>query len=463
MQKNLIQKKVKPKNNRQKLFGTDGIRGKANTYPMTPEIALTVGKAVAKFFMKKNGRMHRIVIGKDTRLSGYMLETALTSGIVSMGVDVLLAGPMPTPAIVKLTVSMNADAGIVLSASHNPAADNGIKIFDSSGFKLDDSSENEIEKIIFNGGESLSGGSKIGKAYRINEAKGRYMEFAKSTIENKPLNGIKVVVDCANGAAYSVAPQILSELGAEVIAINISPDGNNINLNCGALHPESMCQTVKKNKADLGIALDGDADRAVFCDENGAIVKGDSILAMAAIELKKRGMLSKDTIVLTVMSNFGLLKFLEKNKIKYVTASVGDRYVIDEMLKEGYNFGGEQSGHLIFSHYSTTGDGLVAGLQLLRLMKSTGNKLSGLMPDIEFYPQVLMNVKVSEKRPFKEMASVKVKIKEAEGILGGNGRVFVRYSGTENIARVMVEGKNSKIVSGIANGIANAIKKEVGQ
>ena len=456
-----MKEKIQNKTNSRKLFGTDGIRGKANTYPMTPEIAMLVGKAVAKFFMKKNGRMHRIVIGKDTRLSGYMLETALTSGIVSMGVDVLLVGPMPTPAIAKLTVSMNADAEIVRSASHNAAADNGIKIFDSNGYKLDDKSENEIEKII-SGAEELSGSAKIGKAYRINEAKGRYIEFAKSTIENKPLNGIKVVVDCANGAGYSVAPQILSELGADVISMNISPDGNNINLNCGALHPESMCQEVKKSKADLGIALDGDADRAVFCDENGAVVNGDSILAIAAIELKKRDMLSKDTVVLTVMSNLGLLKFLEKNKINYVTASVGDRYVIDEMLKGKYNFGGEQSGHLIFSNYSTTGDGLVAGLQLLRLMKSTGNKLSRLIPDIEFYPQILLNVRVKEKRPFRELPLVQMKIKEAGVKLGSDGRVLVRYSGTENIARVMVEGKDEQVVNGIANEIANAIKNGVG-
>jgi len=268
--------------------------------------------------------MHRIVIGKDTRLSGYMLETALTSGIVSMGVDVLLVGPMPPPAIAKLTISMNADAGIVLSASHNPANDNGIKIFDSKGFKLDDASEHEIEKIIFNESGTLSGSERIGKAYRVNEAKGRYIEFAKSTIADRHLDGLKVVVDCANGAAYSVAPQIFSELGAEVVAINTSPDGHNINLNCGALHPESMCDAVRGHKADLGVALDGDADRAVFCNEKGEIVNGDSVLGMAALELKKRNLLAKDTVVLTVMSNLGLLDFLKKNKIKYVAASVGD-------------------------------------------------------------------------------------------------------------------------------------------
>ena len=445
-----------------KLFGTDGIRGKANQYPMTPEIALQVGKAVAKFFRKKNGKMHRIVIGKDTRLSGYMLETALTSGIVSMGVDVLLVGPMPTPAIAKLTVSMNADAGIVLSASHNPANDNGIKIFDSKGFKLDDASEHEIEKIIFNESGTLSGSERIGKAYRVNEAKGRYIEFAKSTIADRHLDGLKVVVDCANGAAYSVAPQIFSELGAEVVAINTSPDGHNINLNCGALHPESMCDAVRGHKADLGVALDGDADRAVFCNEKGEIVNGDSVLGMAALELKKRNLLAKDTVVLTVMSNLGLLDFLKKNKIKYVAASVGDRYVIEEMEKGKYSFGGEQSGHLIFRDFSTTGDGIIAALQLMRLLKSTGKTLSQLTLDIGFYPQVLLNVKVKEKRPIKALPSVQKKIDSAEKKLGGNGRVFVRYSGTENIARVMVEGKSSKTVNEIAKEIADAIKKEVG-
>jgi phosphoglucosamine mutase len=450
------------KNSGEKLFGTDGIRGRANHYPMTPEIALKVGKAVAKFFMKKNGKMHRIVIGKDTRLSGYMLETALTSGIVSMGVDVLLVGPMPTPAIAKLTVSMNADAGIVLSASHNPADDNGIKIFDSKGFKLDDASEQEIEHIVLNETDALAGSSKIGKAYRINEAKGRYIEFAKSTIDDTALNGLKVVVDCANGAAYSVAPQIFSELGADVIAINNSPSGTNINLGCGALHPESMCALVKKHKADLGIALDGDADRAVFCNEKGEIVNGDSVLAMAAIELKKRNLLSKNTVVVTVMSNIGMLKFLEKNKINCVIAAVGDRYVIDEMKKGNYSFGGEQSGHLIFKEYSTTGDGIVSALQLLRLMKSTGKKLSQLTSKIEFYPQVLLNVNVGEKKPIKEMPEVQRKIKEAGKQLGNNGRVFVRYSGTEKIARVMVEGRNKKTVDGLARQIAGAIKKEVG-
>jgi len=447
----------------EKLFGTDGIRGKANNYPMTPEIALRVGKAVAKFFRKKNGRMHRIVIGKDTRLSGYMLETALTSGIVSMGVDVLLVGPMPTPAIAKLTISMNADAGIVLSASHNPANDNGIKIFDSNGFKLDDSSEHEIENIIFNESETLAGGERIGKAYRINEAKGRYIEFAKSTIDDTHLDGLKVVVDCANGAAYSVAPKIFSELGAEVVAINTSPDGNNINLNCGALHPESICIKVKKHNADLGIALDGDADRAVFCNENGELINGDSIIAIAALEMKKRNLLEKNTVVLTVMSNLGLLKFLEKNKIRYVTASVGDRYVIEEMNKGNYSFGGEQSGHLVFRQYSTTGDGIIAALQLMRLMKSTGKKLSQLTSKIDFYPQVLLNVRVKEKRPIKGMNSVQKEIEEAEKKLGADGRVLVRYSGTEKTARVMVEGKNNKLVNDIANGIANAIKKEVGE
>ena len=445
----------------QKLFGTDGIRGKANHYPMTPETALLVGKAVAKYFRKKNGRMHRIVIGKDTRLSGYMLETALTSGIVSMGVDVLLVGPMPTPGIARLTTSMNADAGIVLSASHNPAEDNGIKIFDSKGYKLNDAAENEIEEIISHGSEGLTG-SEIGKAYRINEAKGRYIEFAKSTIGNVSLAGLKVVVDCANGAAYGVAPRIFSELGAEVIALNVSPDGTNINLDCGALYPEQMCEAVKKNKADIGIALDGDADRVVFCNEKGELLNGDSVLAMAAIGLKVRKKLEKDTAVLTVMSNLGLIKFLEKNGVKTIAAKVGDRYVIEEMLNGGYNFGGEQSGHIIFGNHSTTGDGIISALQLMRLIASAGKKLSQLTPQIEFYPQVLLNIKVKEKKPINKMNPVQDAISIAEKTLGGDGRVLVRYSGTENIARVMVEGKDKNVVEGLAGKISVAIKKEVG-
>jgi len=443
-----------------KLFGTDGIRGKANHYPMTSEIAMRIGKAVAKIF-RNNGK-HSIVIGKDTRLSGYMFETALTSGIVSMGVDVFLVGPMPTPAIAKLTTSLSADAGIVLSASHNPTEDNGIKIFDSQGYKLSDDAERKIEQLVLSNEELKTSDGTIGKAFRVDESRGRYIEYAKSTIKNISLNGLKVVLDCANGAAYSVAPKIFSELGAEVVTLFNKPDGNNINAGCGALFPEKMSQAVKKHKADVGIAFDGDADRAIVCNEQGEIVHGDAILALAAVELKKRNKLANNTVVVTVMSNLGLHKFLEENNVKTVSVKVGDRYVIEEMRKNNYNFGGEQSGHLIFGDYTTTGDGIISGLQLLRLMKATGKKLSELVSSLEFFPQVLLNVKVKEKKDFSQISVVQEKIEQAEKQLGSNGRVIVRYSGTENIARVMIEGKDDIEINSLATSIADAIEGALG-
>ncbi|MAG18233.1 MAG: phosphoglucosamine mutase [Candidatus Diapherotrites archaeon] len=444
-----------------KLFGTDGIRGKANEYPMTPEVALRVGKAVASIF-RNNGK-HSIVIGKDTRRSGYMLETALTAGIVSMGVDVFLVGPMPTPAIAKLTTSLSADAGIVLSASHNPADDNGIKIFDSEGYKLSDETEHKIESIVLSDEEIKNSDGTVGKAFRIDEAQGRYIEFAKSTVKNIHLSGLKLVLDCANGAGYSVAPKIFSELGAEVITLFHKPDGNNINDGCGALFPEKMSEKVKEHKADLGIALDGDADRAIVCNELGEIVHGDAILALAAVELKKRNKLANDTAVITIMSNLGLHKFLEKNEIKPVSVKVGDRYVIEEMRKNNYTFGGEQSGHIVFGDYTTTGDGIISALQLLRLMKVTEKKLSELVSPLEFFPQLLVNVKVKEKKPFSELFGVEEKIKAAEKDLGSDGRIIVRYSGTENIARIMVEGKNEEEIKKISDSISEAISTEIGE
>ena len=443
-----------------KLFGTDGIRGKANQYPMTPEVAMRLGKAIASVF-KTNGQ-HSIVIGKDTRLSGYMLETALTSGIVSMGVDVFLVGPMPTPAIAKLTTSLGADAGIVLSASHNPAEDNGIKIFDSEGYKLSDDAEHKIESIVLSDSEIKNKSVVIGKAFRINDADGRYIEFVKSTAKNISLNGLKIVLDCANGAAYSVAPKIFSELGAKVITIFDKPDGNNINDGCGALYPEKISLAVKKNNADVGIALDGDADRAIICNEKGEIVHGDAIIALAAVELKKRKKLSKNTAVITVMSNLGLHKFLKKNKVNVVSVDVGDRYVIDSMRKNNYNFGGEQSGHLIFGDYATTGDGIISALQLLRLIKDTGKKLSELVKPFDFFPQVLLNIKVKEKKPLIELKELTKLISKYEKELGERGRILVRYSGTEYICRVMVECENKSETKKIANALANNIKGEIG-
>ncbi|MFH1234890.1 MAG: phosphoglucosamine mutase [Candidatus Diapherotrites archaeon] len=448
-----------------KVFGTDGIRGKANTYPMTPEMALRVGKAVALYFQKKNSReKHRLVIGKDTRLSGYMLETALTSGIVSMGADVFLVGPMPTPAISHLTKSMNCDAGIVISASHNPSEDNGIKIFDTQDFKLSEQAEEEIELLVLSKElNSSASPHSIGKAHRIDDAKGRYIEFAKNSAGNIPLLGLKVVLDCANGAAYHIAPDVFSELGAETIVLNDKPDGYNINKNCGALHPEVIQEAVKKQKADIGIALDGDADRVIVCDEKGGIVDGDTIMAIFACDLLKKGKLPSKTIVATVMSNVGFDRAMEKLGIKVVKANVGDKYVIEELRKGNFELGGEQSGHIIFREYSSTGDGIVCALQVARIIKETGKKLSELALVMEKFPQALVNIEVKEKKPFEKMPAVKKAMDAAEKELGKNGRILVRYSGTENKARVMVEAKDRKTVELIAEKIAAEIRKEVGK
>ncbi len=449
-----------------KLFGTDGIRGVANLHPMTPEMAVKIGKAIAHYFREQNEKgRHRIVIGKDTRLSGYLLETALTSGIVSSGVDVLLVGPMPTAAIAHLAKSLNADAGIVLSASHNPAEDNGIKIFDGKGYKLTDAVEEKIEQLVFS--EKINNehirGNKIGKAHRVDDAKGRYIEFAKHSIRNAPLDGIRIVLDCANGAAYSVAPDIFSELGADVIVLNNKPDGLNINLNCGALHPEVIQNAVVEHNADIGIALDGDADRVIVCDGSGKDVNGDHLMAIFARDLKEKGMLKENAFVATVMSNLGLEKAAEREGIKIIRTMVGDRYVIEEMKSLGLVFGGEQSGHIIFGNYCTTGDGIITALQLLNIMKSSGKKLSELTDIMKPFPQILININVKGKKPFEEMKGVRNKIKEIENRLGKDGRVLVRYSGTENIARVMVEGLSQKEIKEMADEIANEIKKEIGK
>jgi len=444
-----------------RLFGTDGIRGIANAPPMTPETVLRVGKAVADVFKKQNGRTHKVVIGKDTRLSGYMIETALTSGLVSIGVEVMLVGPLPTPAIAHLTKSLNADAGIVLSASHNPASHNGIKIFDSKGFKLSDAVELEIERVVFSGKE-LGNNNSIGKAFRVNEAKGRYIEYVKGTVDNTSLKGFKIVVDCANGAAYNVVPAVFSELGVEVKAINVFPDGLNINLNCGALHPEGMQRAVKETGANVGFAFDGDADRVIACNEKGELLDGDQIMALCAKKLLDDGKLKKKTVVATVMSNLGFHEAMRKEGINVRTTAVGDRYVIEEMKSNSFNFGGEQSGHIIFGDYSTTGDGLITALQLLRIMKETRKPLSELSGLMNRFPQVLINVNIREKKPFEMMPAVSMAVKDAESVLGKNGRVLLRYSGTENIARVMLEGKNEKLINSLASKIVASIKKEIG-
>jgi len=450
------------KNTKRKLFGTDGIRGKANTYPMTPEMALRIGKSAA--LTLKNGKKYpKILIGKDTRLSGYILETALTSGICSMGSDVLLVGPMPTPAIAHLTKSLCADAAIVISASHNPAEDNGIKFFSSKGIKLPDEVELEMEKHIFSTdicAEHISGNS-IGKATRIDDAPGRYIEFAKSSVNNINLSGLKVVLDCANGAAYKVAPMIFRELGAELVVLNNTPDGLNINDNCGSTHLDVTKAAVLGHNADIGISLDGDADRVLIVDEQGKEFDGDHVMALCALSLKEKGMLTKNTIVGTVMSNFGLEKFCKKNDMVLVRTDVGDRYVIDEMLKNGYNFGGEQSGHIIFSDFNTTGDGIITALQILKILKEKKKKLSQFTDLFEKTPQILLNVKVKQKPPLGSISQVKKVMAESETKIKGKGRILVRYSGTENICRVMVESIDNALLDKISKELENTIKKNL--
>ncbi|MBT3881524.1 MAG: phosphoglucosamine mutase [Candidatus Scalindua sp.] len=447
-----------------KLFGTDGIRGVANVYPMVPEEVLNIGKAVAYVFKEKCGKKKpKFVIGKDTRLSGYMLENALASGIASVGADVLLVGPMPTPAIAHLTKSLNADAGIVLSASHNPAEDNGIKIFSEDGHKLPDSVEDEIEKYVLSEKVKTEHvkGDLIGKAHRVDDAKGRYIEFVKASVNSMSLKGLKIVLDCANGAAYNTAPHILKELGAEVIVLNDKPDGLNINLDCGALHPEKMMDVVKKEKADIGIALDGDADRVIVCDEKGRIVDGDHIIAICAIQMKENGTLKKNHVVVTIMANKGFDIAMEKKKIKVVKTKVGDRHVVDEMRKKGYVLGGEQSGHIIFSNYTTTGDGIISALQLLKVIKEKRAKLSKLAECMNSLPQVLVNIEVNDKKDIRRLKVYK-DIKSAELKLGEKGRVLVRYSGTQKLCRIMIEGENKREIQKMANGIAKVMKKEIG-
>ncbi len=448
-----------------KVFGTDGIRGIANVYPITPETALRVGKAVAQMFREKGkNERNKIIIGKDTRLSGYMIEMALAAGISSMGADPILVGVMPTPAIAHLTKSMNADAGIVISASHNPSEHNGIKIFTHDGYKLDDDVEAEMEKFIL-ADEMKSEhvrGEDIGKAFRVADARGRYIAFAKNSIRNASLKDFTIVLDCANGAGYKVGPAILRELGAKVVVMNNQPDGRNINANCGALHPESMKKAVLDNKADIGIALDGDADRIAVVDESGSIVDGDQLIAMCALDLHSRGLLKNDTVVSTVMANKGFDVAMEKNGIKVVKTKVGDRYVMGAMQSGDYVLGGEQSGHIIFLEYGTTGDGIISGLQVVDLIKRSGKKLSELAKCMDRFPQVLINVDVKEKKDIEELASVVEVINDVEKELGDRGRTLVRYSGTENLCRILVEGEDEAKVRELASKIASAVREELG-
>jgi phosphoglucosamine mutase len=447
-----------------KLFGTDGVRGVANTEPMTVETAVKLGRAAAHIF-KNSERRHMIVIGKDTRLSGYMLENALVAGICSMGVDVLLIGPLPTPGTAYITRSLRADAGIMISASHNPYEDNGIKFFSRDGCKLPDSKEKMMEGLIASGELHAIRPTAldVGKAYRIDDAQGRYVEFVKNSFpRGMVLDGLKIVLDCANGAGYKVAPRILFELGAQVTVLNAEPDGTNINRGCGSLHPEVVSETVVRRGADLGISLDGDADRVIMADEKGEIVDGDHIMGMCAIDLKGGGALSGNLLVSTVMSNCGLERALRDHGVTMLRTKVGDRYVMEEMRKHRATLGGEQSGHIIFGEHTTTGDGMITSLQVLRIMRAKGKKLSELRKGVKKYPQVLLNIDVRHKKKFEELPGVAKRIRAAEKALGGDGRVLVRYSGTENIARVMIEGEDGKEIEALARGIAEEIRREIG-
>lgn len=449
-----------------KLFGTDGIRGVANEFPMIPEIALRLGKSLAHVIRDIYKHNHpKIILGKDTRLSGYIFEQAISAGLTSMGADVYLVGPLPTPAIAFITKNMRADAGIVISASHNPYTDNGIKIFDRHGFKLPDKKEMLIEELILNESDDKLSVSniEIGKANRIDDATGRYVVFVKKTFpENMNLEGLKIVLDCANGAAYKVAPLALSELGAEVISIGVNPDGKNINTNCGSLNPELLIKHVLTNNADIGIALDGDADRVMFCDSKGIIVDGDKILAICTKEMIDRGLLKKKEIVSTVMSNMGLEIYLDNMGIKLHRANVGDRYVVQAMKEKGINLGGEQSGHIIFLDHTTTGDGLLASLQVLAIMRRMEKSLSDLVKDIEMFPQVLKNVEISDKKPLENIPGLSQMIDDYELSLGNKGRINIRYSGTEPLARVMVEGEDITNINSIASNITDLLQQEIG-
>jgi phosphoglucosamine mutase len=455
----------------QKIFGTDGVRGTANVEPVTAETALKLGRAAAHVFKnlesQSRGRgRHKIVIGKDTQLSGYLLENAISSGILSMGVDVLFIGPLPTPGVAYVTRSLRADAGLVITASHNPYADNGIKFFRADGYKLDDKIEDEIEHLVFSGEiENLRPtADEIGKAVRIDDALGRYIEFAKASFpRGMTLEGVRIVVDCAHGAAYKSTPCVLRELGAEVIVYGNEPDGMNINQDCGSMHPENLCRQVIEHRAQLGIAHDGDADRVLLCDESGALIDGDDIMAMAALDMLAQKTLAKKTLVTTVMSNAGLEVAVKSAGGKVLRTAVGDRNVIDEMLRQGFNFGGEQSGHLIFRDFSTTGDGLVATLQILRIMRAKETTLSQLAKCWTRFPQLVTNVRVREKKPFDQLDGLNKLVTEAETELKGQGgRVFLRYSGTEPKARLLLEGRDAKSLEAWSKKICGVIQKQIG-
>jgi phosphoglucosamine mutase len=447
-----------------KIFGTDGVRGRANHFPMTPEIALALGRAVGKVFSKQVGKS-RIVIGKDTRLSCYVFENALIAGLCSMGIDTFMVGPLPTPGVAFITRAYRADAGIVISASHNAFHDNGIKFFDSQGYKLPDEWEVEIERIInCNDYESsLPREDDLGKNAKIADADGRYIEYAKATFPRRlSLKNLRIALDCANGAGYRVAPLIFRELDAKVFAFGITPNGLNINEGCGSTYIEPLQRNVIEHRADVGIALDGDGDRLVMVDEKGNVIDGDTILAICAKDLQRRGLLKNNRIVGTVMSNLGFIQSMREIGIEVITSPVGDRYVIQDMLKHDAILGGEQSGHMIFLEYNTTGDGLVAALQVLRIMIETDSKLSDLASFVKHYPQICLNVKVASKPSLDGIPELAETIKSVESVLGESGRVLVRYSGTENICRVMVEGIKQNEILRLAESIGTVVRHHVG-
>ncbi len=442
-----------------KYFGTDGIRGTANQFPITAQIALKIGMAVGAK-LKDGTHRHRVVIGKDTRLSGYMIENALTAGLISVGIDVFLVGPLPTPAIAMLIKSLRADMGIMISASHNPHHDNGIKIFKKSGHKLNDKTECEIEKIIDGDlNQFLSPANEIGTASRIKEAKDRYLEFVKNTFpKHKSLEGLTIVIDAANGAAYNIASKVMWELGANVIAIGNNPNGSNINEQCGSTSPETLQKRVLEENADIGIALDGDADRVLICDENSKIIDGDILIGLIANKLHLEGSLKKDTVVATQMSNLSLEKYLRYNGISLVRCDIGDRYVVKKIQELKCNFGGEQSGHIILSEHSTTGDGLVSALQILNIMIDDKRKLSEISNIFQLSPQILKNVRFNKNNNPLNNTEFQNIIQNEEKIIAGKGRILVRKSGTENLIRIMVEGEDEKVIIKIADRIAKHIE-----
>jgi phosphoglucosamine mutase len=444
-----------------RLFGTDGIRGRVNTHPMQPELVLRLGLAAGQYFRNGNKR-HRVVIGKDTRLSGYVFESALTSGFCAAGMDVFLVGPMPTPAISFLTRSMRADLGVVISASHNPYMDNGIKFFDKDGFKLADEVENEIAAMVTNRDFAWSypDHDQVGRARKIQDSPGRYIvELKHSFPAGMTLDGLTIVLDCAHGASYRVAPLIFEELGAKVITVGVEPDGLNINKGCGSLHPEGLAAKIREHRADIGLALDGDADRLIVVDERGSVLDGDQIMAVCADEMMTRGTLAGNTLVATVMSNMALEVFMQERGGRLLRTKVGDRYVVEEMRKGGYLLGGEQSGHLVFMEHSTTGDGTLAALQLLRIMVSRQRPISEIAGLLTPYPQKLVNVRVGKKVPFAEVPSIQSALSQAEARLGNTGRVLLRYSGTEALARIMVEARDEAMVNELCDELTHVVEK----